>query len=38
MAEIAEGYSAKELEAIAGFFREITEVLRNETEKLKLQK
>jgi DNA-binding MarR family transcriptional regulator len=38
MSEIADGYSAKELEAIAGFFRETTDVLRNETAKLKLKR
>jgi len=38
MAQIAGGYSSKELAAIAGFFRETTEVLRNETARLKLQK
>jgi DNA-binding MarR family transcriptional regulator len=38
MAEVTGGYSSKELAVIAEFFRETTEVLRNETAKLKLQK
>jgi DNA-binding MarR family transcriptional regulator len=38
MAEIAGGYSSKELAAIAGFFHATTEVLRKETAKLKHQK
>ena len=38
MAEIGEHYSADELAAIARFFRETTQVLRNETAKLKGQK
>jgi DNA-binding MarR family transcriptional regulator len=37
MAEIAGSYSSEELTAIARFFRETTEVLRNETAKLKHQ-
>jgi DNA-binding MarR family transcriptional regulator len=38
MAEIAGGYSSEELAAIARFFRETTEVLHNETAKLKRQR
>jgi hypothetical protein len=38
MGEIARHYNAVELAAISKFFRETTEVLRNETTKLKSQK
>ena len=38
MAEVTGGYSLKELAVIAEFFRETTEVLRNETAKVKLHK
>jgi len=38
MAQIASGYSSKELAAIAEFFGDTTEVLRNETAKLKREK
>ncbi|HEX3437314.1 MAG TPA: MarR family transcriptional regulator [Pseudacidobacterium sp.] len=38
MARIAGHYTAAELEAIAGFFRETTEVLRTETTKLRKRK
>ncbi len=38
MGEIARHYNAAELAAISKFFRETTEVLRNETTKLKSQK
>ena len=38
MSEIASGYSSEELTAVARFFRETTEVLHNETIKLKRQK
>jgi len=38
MAEIAGGFSSEELAAIARFFRETTEVLHNETAKLKRQR
>lgn len=38
MAQIAGGYRPEELAAIARFFRETTEVLRNETAKLKRPK
>jgi phosphoglycerate-specific signal transduction histidine kinase len=38
MAAIAGHYTASELEAIAGFFRETTQALRTETRKLRKRK